>query len=280
MRTTCLSCTGLLWLLTLCAVAQQTEPFRTMKSMPLEITFNKTSSIVFPAVITSVDRGSQDILTQKAKGVQNVLQLKAARMNFPETNLTVITADGTLHQFTILYAREPGSLSVNLSDVTTENASHPPVIFKSDLTESDMETHAANITNAKPAVKFKRVSKHKIHLLLKGVYILNNVMFYHMRIQNESNIDYDVDFLRFYIHDRANVKRTASQEVDVIPIYVYGNDKTITGKSTQDIVYAVEKFTIPEAKHLVVEMFEHNGGRNLNLFIRNKTIVNARPVPR
>jgi hypothetical protein len=38
----------------------------------------------------------------------------------------------------------------------------------------------------------------------------------------------------------------------------------------------MEKFTIPDAKHFVVEMYEKKGGRNLNLFIKNRTIVNAR----
>src|SRR6267378_7169742 len=73
----------------------------------VEVTYNKTSNIVFPTIITSVDRGSRDILAQKAKGVENVLQLKAGKENFPETSLTVITADGILHQFTVNYSSQP-----------------------------------------------------------------------------------------------------------------------------------------------------------------------------
>ncbi|PZU80273.1 MAG: hypothetical protein DI528_22635 [Shinella sp.] len=46
----------------------------------------------------------------------------------------------------------------------------------------------------------------------------------------------------------------------------------------QDIVYALEKFTIPDAKRLHIEVFEKNGGRNLELSIRNKTIVNAKLI--
>ena len=41
----------------------------------------------------------------------------------------------------------------------------------------------------------------------------------------------------------------------------------------------LEKFTIPDARHLVIELFEENGGRNLELLIKNRMIVNARPVP-
>lgn len=63
-------------------------------SRHLEIAFLKTTNIVFPFAIKSVDRGSKDILAQKAGGIENILQLKAAKEDFPETNLTVVTADG------------------------------------------------------------------------------------------------------------------------------------------------------------------------------------------
>src|SRR5215831_5285222 len=86
-----------------------------VKAYPLEITFNKTSSVVFPTVIKSVDRGSRDVLAQKAKGVGNVLQLKAARENFPETNITVITGDGVLHHFTVSYSDQPKTLTTEMN---------------------------------------------------------------------------------------------------------------------------------------------------------------------
>jgi hypothetical protein len=74
------------------------------------------------------------------------------------------------------------------------------------------------------------------------------------------------------------VKRTASQEVDVKPIYVFGDAEKIRGRTSEDVVYALEKFTIPDAKRLHIEMFEKNGGRNLELSIRNKTIVKAKLI--
>src|SRR5258707_10982507 len=88
-----------------------------IETQNVEVTYNKTSTIVFAAIIKSVDRGSRDILAQKAKGVENVLQVKAARRDFPQTNLTVITADGVLHHFTVNYADQPVSLTVVTSEL-------------------------------------------------------------------------------------------------------------------------------------------------------------------
>lgn len=244
----------------------------------LEITYNKTTSVVFPSIIKSVDRGSRDILAQKAKGVDNVLQLKAARYGFPQTNLTVITSDGNIHQFKVGFVKEPTSLVLRIDEQQDEVSDAPKLIFQTDMTETEMENHASKITNAKRSIRFVKESKYKIGLSLRGIYIRENVIFYHFRIDNRSNINYDVDFLRFYIQDKQKVKRTASQEVDIKPIYVFGDAEKIRGQTAEDVVYALEKFTIPDAKRLVIEMFEMNGGRNLSLSIRNKTIVNARLV--
>lgn len=270
------------------SMAGRSDAQSTIESHSLEITYNKTSSIIFPAVIKSVDKGSRDVLAQKAKGVENVLQLKAARENFPETNLTVITADGAIHEFAIRFAKAPAQQVMTLAitplsrcgeaGTVSANSGGEALIFQTDMTESDMERFSQAIIRAKKPLKPLREKQYKITLRLSSIHIKDNMIFFHLQLRNQSNIDYDVDFIRFFIRDQVKVKRTASQEVDVEPAYVFGEDKRVKGKSTQDIVYALGKFTIPDAKRLVIEMFEKNGGRNINLSIKNKTIVKAKLI--
>ena len=45
-----------------------------------------------------------------------------------------------------------------------------------------------------------------------GIYIKENVMYYQLRLENQSPIDYDIELLRFYIRDKKKGKRTATQE--------------------------------------------------------------------
>ncbi len=246
-----------------------------IESHKIEVGFNKTSSIIFPAVIKSVDRGSRDILAQKAKGVGNVLQLKAGRENFTETNLTVITGDGMLHQFTINYSGQPISLTLNISE-NEDTQKIAPLIFQTEMTETEMENYSSGIVQAKRKIRFINEKQYKINLVLLGIYIKDDVMFYRFKIRNQSNINYDIDFLKFYIRDKSRMKRMASQEIEVKPIYIFGNDKVVKGKSETEIIYALEKFTIPESKHLDVEMFEHKGVRHFDMMIKNKTIVDAK----
>ena len=63
-------------LMTLSGYAQsmaKEENRTTIESSDLQIGYSKTTSIVFPYAIKSVDRGSEDVLVQKAKGVENIL---------------------------------------------------------------------------------------------------------------------------------------------------------------------------------------------------------------
>src|SRR6478609_2537692 len=166
-------------------VATKAESQHLVESHKVEITYNKTSSLIFPAVIKSVDRGSKDVLAQKAKGVENVLQLKASRENFPETNLTIVTSDGMLHQLTVNYAVEPTNLAIDF----TGSANPASLVFETELTETEMENYASGIVRAKRTIRNYKESKYKIGLALHGIYIKGDVMFYHFRINNKSNIN-------------------------------------------------------------------------------------------
>jgi conjugative transposon TraN protein len=248
----------------------------------IDITFSKTSSIIFPSSIISVDRGSRDVLAQKAQGVQNVLQLKAARENFVETNLTVITADGILHQFNVRYAREPDQLAVKIRSkllVSGEGKQSSDVLFATEITEPEMERYAAAIEASSPAIKMMKDRSHKMNLALQGIYSVDDVMFFRLLISNRSNVNYDIDYLRFYIRDKKKSRRTSSQELLLDPIFIHGNQEKIKSNASNTIIYSLSKFTIPDAKKLNIEVMENHGGRHLKLSIRNKTIVGARALP-
>ena len=96
-----------------------------------------------------------------------------------------------------------------------------------------------------------------------------------MRMDNESPIDYDIDLLRFFIRDKKKGKRTAIQENELKPLYVVGNTSRVKGGSQNSIVVALEKFTIPDAKDLAIQIMEKNGGRHLLMKVKNNKIIKA-----
>src|SRR5690348_2642371 len=81
----------------------------------LKITTNKTTSLIFPAPVKRGDLGTKDILAQQVKENENILFLKAARPRFNETNLNVVTSDGKLYSFTVVYDSMPDKTVFNIS---------------------------------------------------------------------------------------------------------------------------------------------------------------------
>ncbi len=233
----------------------QTDSAGSLSSIVLQITTNKTTSVVFPQIIKSIDRGSKDVLVQKVTGVENVLQVKAAKENFTETNMTVITADGKLYSFVVRYAVEPSQLNIQLDSSAT--------IFE-------------RIAGKKRSVAGVRNSTGEMIFLLKGIYIQTNLLYYQLELQNLSNISYDIGLLRFYIKDKKQSKRTASQELEQIPLSVYGNTESVAAQSKQVMVVALPKFTIPDKKRFYIQVMEKNGGRHLQLKVTNGKIVRAK----
>jgi len=83
-----------------------------IEPVKLEVTVNKTTNLVFPIAIISIDRGSESIVVQKA--TENILRIKAVSPAFAETNLSVVTSDGKLYSFLVNYSPDPKYLTINV----------------------------------------------------------------------------------------------------------------------------------------------------------------------
>mgnify|MGYP003513910249 CR=1 FL=1 len=102
---------------------------------------------------------------------------------------------------------------------------------------------------------------------------------YQLSISNNSPVDYTIDLIRFYIRDKKKTKRTAVQETELKPVYIVGNTKLVKANSNSVLVFAVEKFTVPDAKYMAVQINEKNGGRHFTMRIKNRKIMKATTLP-
>lgn len=235
----------------------------------LQIGFSKTTSIVFPYAIKSIDKGSTDVLVQKAKGVENILLVKAATQNFFQTNLTVITSDSRLYVFVLNYDEGCPDLNIMAENGTTVNKD---VLFSlENENQKKIEEGAMLALSKKKKVSGVKRSKFQISLQVSGIFISQDILYFRIVFENKSKINYDIDQLRFFIRDQKKSKRTASQEIEIVPLYTTSTSQVIPDKSQVVKVYVLDKFTIPEKKYFTIEIIEKNGGRHLNLDIKNLT---------
>ncbi len=228
----------------------------------LVIATDKTTSLIFPFPVLHVDRGKKDVLVQQVKEAANILLVKAASAKFPETNLSVVTSDGSVYLFTVNYSSSPSQLVLRL----------PP------QNEIAPDTYCKDILNNKRTMHGIRDASWDMVANVMGIYIKGNVIYYQLCLENNSTIDYNIELLKFYIRDKKKGKRTAVQENEITPLCVAGNDREIKAESKNIIVVALDKFTIPDRKYLAIQILEKDGGRNLLLRVRNNKIVKAVPL--
>ena len=83
----------------------------------LEVTYGKTTHIIFPSSVRYVDLGSPNLIAGKADGAENVIRVKTTVKDFrEETNMSVITESGSFYTFNVKYADEPLLLNVEMAD--------------------------------------------------------------------------------------------------------------------------------------------------------------------
>ena len=281
----------IVFLLCLCAgrSGQAQIPQSEITPRQVEVSFNKTTHLIFPAPVQYVDLGSTDIIADKAAGAANVVRLKAAVRDFQaETNLTVITADGRFYAFDVRYADDPGQLSIRImNDLQAQipEGKAPTVPVRLDALDGD---DAARIdiameqiyNNDKPQIKHIGYKRYGLQTLLTGIYIdSEGWLYFGIEMRNDSRIPFDIDHIRMYVRDKRLPRRTAVQDIEIVPVRrLHPLSEIDTGK-TGRTVWAIPKMTIPDGKALHIDIYERGGGRHQSLRVENRDILAAKPIP-
>ena len=247
----------------------------------LQVTYQKTSHLLFPSPIRYVDLGSDLIVASKADPIANVLRIKSAVQQFDEeTNFSVITEDGQFYSFDVLYNSYPETLSYDLVKMQRhqEKTEATDVLFEdlkgssSSLTEMLMKKLYDN-----PTRQIRHIGSKSYGILfsLKALYVHNSKFYFIIDIRNSSQLSYEVDYISFTIADKKNLKRTVVQDKVISPLRTYPEIFDVDSKSRQQSVFLLNQFTLLDSQILEIELFEKNGGRHQKLEISNKELVNA-----
>ena len=254
------------------------EPYK------MEVTYDKTSHLIFPTAIRYVDLGSEYLIAGKAEDAENVLRVKATVRDFePETNFSVITNDGRFYSFNVYYSSYPEAMSYDLLTMqkAVDKANGNDVLFE------ELGNNSPSLAGLLLETIYKndnRIVKHigaksfGIQFILKGIYIHNGKYYFHTELRNRSNVPFNIDFVNFKVVDKKVAKRTVVQERPMIPLRNYKPLTEISGQTTEKNVFLLDQFTIADDKVLLVEIFEKNGGRHQTLQVENSDLIKARLI--
>lgn len=261
---------ALLLLFRQCAMAQA-DSLAFISPRHLQASYDKTTNIIFPYAIKSADRGSRAILVQKARGADNILQLKAARKGFVETNLSVITDDNRLYSFIVDYCNNPERLNWQFFSRRKVRAT------ETHLNAASFRQDARRVLKAPKRFHLKR-NKYGIAIKLEGIYAKADAILIKLDLRNRSGIRYDIGSLQFAIRDKRQAKRSAIQEELLEPLYRYKQSSYIAADSSLRVVYALPKFSLSNKQYMAVRLAEKNGNRDLELKLNERALSRAQKL--
>ena len=250
----------------------------------MQVTYDKTTHLIFPTAIRYVDLGSEYLIAGKADDAENVLRVKASVKDFEtETNFSVITNDGRFYSFNVYYSACPEALSYDL--ITMQKAVDKK--NGNDVLFEELGNNSPSLAGLLLETIYKnnnRIVKHigaksfGIQFILKGIYIHNGKYYFHTELRNRTNVPFQIDFINFKVVDKKVAKRTVVLEKPMIPIRTYKPLDEIGGKAIGQNVFLLDQFTIADDKVLLIEIFEKNGGRHQTLQVENSDLIKARLV--
>ena len=227
----------------------------------------KVTSIQFPVNITSPVNADRSLSASIKEA--NVLSISAVSNAFKPSKLEVKTVDGKSYFFPVAYSFGRSGQLKRIGKIESYQKSVPEI--RTVKTVSQQLAEEIGIRS----VSFNRSGSIKSQL--GSISISGTKLFYKLRIKNNSNLNYDIDFIRFYIRDLKTAKRTVTQEQEILPVQSHGyDDKTIEANSVAVYVFTLNKFPLANDQALCVEVYEKAGSRHQYLKVKQSDIEKAR----
>ncbi len=238
-------------------------------SVAVPVTLNKMTNLIFPEAIQAGVKVSRDVLAQKVRGVENVVELKAVRQGIQPTNLSVYGKDGRLYSF-LLYSDDSAVLNFRV----VADAGSAAILLTG--LPADLVTTRGDAVELSERKAFLHVSARTegVRLRLTGLYLRDSLEWVVLELSNRSQIPFRPGYARFFVEDRKQVKRKAVQELAVAPVYD-GVPGDVAGRRRVRFAVGFSPFTVPRDKRLVVELAGADG-RTVTLDVKSKVLLRAR----
>lgn len=251
---------------------------------PMQLCTGRTTVIILAAPIADngVDRGSAFIHAKAVDGIGNVIKVKATSDSLRPTNLTIFTRDGRVYRFEVEYHADPVRDFFDFSH-TPASAASAGVLFTAERINDAAVQKTTDFVRDLSAHRSRPRAQQsgQMRMRVLGVYLSGGVLFFQIGLSNRSGVPYKLDFIRCYQRDRRQKKRTSQMEKEMTVLATsYKESKpTIEGNgATHSIVVALDKFTIADSKYFMIEAFEQNGDRHLQVKIQGKDILKAKAL--
>ena len=169
----------------------------------IEVNFDKTIYLIFDSNIISVDVGNGEEVLETHQ--QQKVLLKANKEDFKyETNALVETANG-YYSFVINYSKDPKRILNHYSiedaivskgeQITDYKKESTEIVIDENLDSDTIKEYAKIVLDMKKQSFDDGIISKKMQFFLTGLYYHDNYIYMKLRMNNKSNIPYDISFM-------------------------------------------------------------------------------------
>lgn len=242
----------------------------------------KNVALFFPEPIRQAITGSDNfVFTYNREKEQyfGLLQAKPGK----ESNLLVINRDGTIFSYIICYKKQleklnyfiPTDKSIgNERPIPEDIADQLDSVGKLGKSTEHYQKFCSDLLNQKPRVGTIKKRSEDIVLSIENIVFHRDELFFLVRIENKSTLDYDLNYLDFSVETRQKGRKKSMQRLKLVPRYTLNKPTKIAEGKTSRMVYVLPKFSLGNDRRVILELNESNGERDLKLMVSHHYINN------
>jgi len=242
----------------------------------------KNVALFFPEPIRQGITGADNfIFTYNRENEQyfGLLQAKPGK----ESNLLIINSDGSIFSYIVKYKAQlskfnyfiPKSSSIGNDKPEDKDSISVETTEKSvDYGTYYYEKFCRYLLVRKQYIGRIKNQTEDIVLSVENIVFDKEELYFVIQIENNSSLDYNLNFMNLSIETRQKSKRKSLQRLYLEPIFKYNLPSKIREKETVRFTYVMSKFSLSKDRRVILELNENNGERNIKLKVSHRFINN------
>ncbi|EHQ01581.1 DUF4138 domain-containing protein [Gillisia limnaea] len=242
----------------------------------------KNVALFFPEPIRQGITGSDNFVFTYNREKEQYFGLLQAKPG-EESNLLIVNRNGSIFSYIVRYKEKltklnyfiPISSSIGNEIPKGKDSIQAETSEKSNAyTKYYYEKFCTYLLDRKQSNGRIKKRNEGIILSVENIVFDKEELYFVVQIENNSTLDYDLNFLKLSIETRQKGTRKSLQRLYQEPIYIQNLPSKIGENETVRFVYVLPKFSLSNDRRAILELNEKDGERNIELKISHRYINN------
>lgn len=256
------------------AVAMNVSAQQTYQEMgQLTVNENVTTIVTASEPVRLVDISTDKVAGDKP--INNTVRLKPKEGGHKDGDIlgiVTIVTERYRTQYALIYTTriEEAVTDKEIAYDERSDYNNPAVA----MSTADMVKFARRIWNSPAKYRNIKTRSNRMTMRLNNIYTVGEFFFIDFSVENNTNLRYDIDELRFTLTDKKQSKATNFQRMELQPVLLLDQSKTFQ-RGYRNVV-VIRKMTFPNDKVLTIQLSEKQiSGRTIDMAIDYEDVLAA-----